>query len=209
MTHPFASPRRLRRVAVAAAAMIALWCAAGTAAASESGTVDLVTSFERDYVTFDHAGGTVTGGILRGTTTVTGSSGGPFAEGESNLVVCLVYARTRMPAWTWKRLARTRTRRATHGSGWRRGLRAIPKPVAAAMGDGSFLVAPASMPASAAPAPTPPVISRTTGPFRWRVASGESRDPLAWRRHGLAACSSSGRRPVRPPACRERLEAVS
>ena len=92
MTYPFASLWRLRRVPVAAAAMIALWCAAGTAAASESGTVELVTSFVRDYVTFDHAGGTVTGGILRGTTTVTGSSGGPFAEGESNLVVCLVYS---------------------------------------------------------------------------------------------------------------------
>ena len=93
MTFSFTSLRLLRRVAVAAAAMIGLWCAAGTAAASESGTVDLVTSFERDYVTFDHAVGTVTGGILRGTTTITESSGGPFAEGESNLVVCLVYAR--------------------------------------------------------------------------------------------------------------------
>ena len=92
MTYPFASLWRLRRVPVAAAAVFGLWCAAGTAAASENGTFELVTSFVRDYVTFDHAGGTVTGGILRGTTTVTGSSGGPFAEGESNLEVCLVYA---------------------------------------------------------------------------------------------------------------------
>ena len=93
MTLSFTSLRRLRRVPVATATLIALWCAAGSAAAGESGTVELVTSFVRDYVTFDHAGGTVTGGILRGTTTVTGSSGDPFAEGESNLVVCLVYAK--------------------------------------------------------------------------------------------------------------------
>lgn len=92
MTLSFTSVRRLRRVPVAAAASIVLLCAAGTAAAGQSGTVELVTSFVRDYVSFDHAGGTVTGGILRGTTTVTGSSGGPFALGESNLVVCLVYA---------------------------------------------------------------------------------------------------------------------
>ena len=91
MTFSFTSLRRLRRVPVAAAASILLWCAAGTAFAGESGTADLVTSFVRDYVTFDHAGGTVTGGTLRGTTTITGSSGGPFAEGESSLVVCLVY----------------------------------------------------------------------------------------------------------------------
>ena len=61
MRYPFASLWRLRRAPVAAAAMIALWCAAGTAAASENGTFELVTSFVRNYVTFDHAGGTVTG----------------------------------------------------------------------------------------------------------------------------------------------------
>ena len=91
MTISFTSLRPLRRVAIAAAAWTALWCAAGPTAAGESGTVELVTSFVRDYVTFDHADGTVTGGTLRGTTTVTASSGGPFVEGESSLVMCLVY----------------------------------------------------------------------------------------------------------------------
>ena len=92
MTFSFTSFRRLRRVPIVAAASIALWCAADAAAAGENGTVELVTSFVRDYVSFDHAGGTVTGGTLRGTTTITGSSGGPFSEGETSLVVCLVYA---------------------------------------------------------------------------------------------------------------------
>ena len=48
----------------------------------------------RDHVTFDHAGQTVTGGTLRGTTTVTGSTGGLFVEGESHLVVCVFYGTT-------------------------------------------------------------------------------------------------------------------
>ena len=87
MTFSFTSLRRLRRVSVAAAASIVLWCVADTAFAGESGPFYLVNSFVRDYVTFDHAGGTVTGSTLRGTTTVTASSGGPFVEGESSLVV--------------------------------------------------------------------------------------------------------------------------
>ena len=80
-----------------AVALLAVGVAAGAprgAAADEatSGSFSFLSSFVRDYVTFEHAGRTISGGPLRGTVTVTGSSGGPFVEGESGLVACLVHA---------------------------------------------------------------------------------------------------------------------
>ena len=81
-----------------AAVLVAAGLVAGVpraAAADEatSGSFSFLNSFVRDYVTFEHAGRTITGGPLRGTVTVTASSGGPFVEGESGLVACLVHAK--------------------------------------------------------------------------------------------------------------------
>lgn len=81
-----------------AAALLAAGLVAGlprAAAGDEatSGSFRFLNSFVRDYVTFEHAGRTITGGPLRGTVTVTESSGGPFVEGESGLVACLVHAK--------------------------------------------------------------------------------------------------------------------
>ena len=81
-----------------AAALVALAVVAGAprgAVADEatSGSFSFLNSFVRDYVTFEHAGRTITGGPLHGTVTVTESSGGPFVEGESGLVACLVHAK--------------------------------------------------------------------------------------------------------------------
>ena len=81
-----------------AAVLVAAGVAAGTpqgAAADEatSGSFHYLNSFTRDYTTFEHAGRTLIGGPLHGTVTVTESSGGPFVEGESGLVACLVYAK--------------------------------------------------------------------------------------------------------------------
>ena len=81
-----------------AVALLAVGVAAGAprgAAADEatSGSFSFLSSFVRDYLTFEHAGRTITGGTLHGTVTVTASSGGPFVEGESGLVACLVHAK--------------------------------------------------------------------------------------------------------------------
>ena len=56
--------------------------AAQAVAGGESGSFRYVASLVHDYTTLEHAGQTVTGGPLHGTFTVTGSSGGPFAEGQ-------------------------------------------------------------------------------------------------------------------------------
>ena len=90
---PSASKPGLTRGAmVAAVASLALWPAATVADGDAGGTFDLVTSFVREHVTIEHADRTVTGGSMRGTTTVTRSDGGPFVEGESNIVECVFYA---------------------------------------------------------------------------------------------------------------------
>ncbi len=89
MKHSTSKMQLLQRISIAAVMLIGLWCT--TVTADETGTIELVTTFERDFVTIEHAGHAVTGGSLRGTTTVTRSDGGPFVEGETNLVVCIFY----------------------------------------------------------------------------------------------------------------------
>ena len=68
-------------------------CAAQAVTADESGSFRYVASLVYDYTVLEHAGQTFTGGPLHGTFTVTGSSGGPFAEGQSDLATCLVHSR--------------------------------------------------------------------------------------------------------------------
>ena len=66
--------------------------AAQAVAGGESGSFRYVASLVHDYTTLEHAGQTVTGGPLHGTFTVTGSSGGPFAEGQNAVAACFVYS---------------------------------------------------------------------------------------------------------------------
>ena len=78
------------------ASMIAasgLLYAAQAVAAGESGSFSYIASLVHDYTTLEHAGQTFTGGPLHGTVTVTGSSGGPFVEGQHGIVACFVYSR--------------------------------------------------------------------------------------------------------------------
>lgn len=63
------------------------------AVAQESNSFRSLGSFHRDYTTFEHAGGTVTGGSLTGTITVIESGGEPFRVGHSSLIVCVVYSK--------------------------------------------------------------------------------------------------------------------
>ncbi len=64
------------------------------AVAKESGSFRMLMSGVTDYTRIDHAGTKVTGGSLSGTITVLRSSGGAFAEGETHLLACVVYATT-------------------------------------------------------------------------------------------------------------------
>jgi hypothetical protein len=68
-------------------------CSAQTAIAGESGSFSAVMGFNVDYTKIEFAGGNVTGGALRGPSTITKSSGGPFVEGESGTRVCVVFAK--------------------------------------------------------------------------------------------------------------------
>lgn len=62
-------------------------------AAEESGYFSMIRVQEQDYVAFDHAGGSVFGGALEGTSTILSSSGGPFVEGEHSISTCVAYGR--------------------------------------------------------------------------------------------------------------------
>ena len=77
---------------VAAAAVLVL--AAHTAVADESGTFQMLRSYQHSYITVDHGSRSFTGGILRGTNTITSSSGGPFVEGAHSRSECLVFSRS-------------------------------------------------------------------------------------------------------------------
>ena len=77
---------------VAAAAVLVL--AAHTAVADESGTFQMLRSYQHSYITVDHGSHSFTGGILRGTNTITSSSGGPFVEGAHSRSECLVFSRS-------------------------------------------------------------------------------------------------------------------
>ena len=68
-----------------------------TAVAEESGTFSAIGSYARDYVTFDHSIGTITGGSLKGTSIILQSSGGS---------ICRKGARLHDSAWSlqWGRM---------------------------------------------------------------------------------------------------------
>ena len=83
-----------RTMAAALIAGAATVCAAHTAAAEESGSFRIVRTYVQDYVTIDHAGGSVTGGPLQGTVTVMESSGAPFVAGTHERITCVVYAKS-------------------------------------------------------------------------------------------------------------------
>ncbi len=82
----------MRKIALAVAAMGFVLGAHG-AVAEESGGFRLLGSLTYDYMTIDHAGGTVTGGPLEGTVTVIESTGAPFIEGADSLATCLALAK--------------------------------------------------------------------------------------------------------------------
>ena len=85
--------RSLGKIAAAFIAASATIWAAHAATAGESGSFELLNSFERDYTVLEHAGETITGGSLQGTATVIESSGGPFADGANYRLTCVVYGR--------------------------------------------------------------------------------------------------------------------
>ena len=62
---------------VAAAAVLVL--AAHTAVADESGTFQMLRSYQHSYITVDHGSHSFTGGILRGTNTIRARTAGRSA----------------------------------------------------------------------------------------------------------------------------------
>ena len=83
-----------RTLAAALVAGAAITCAAHTATAEESGSFRVVRTYVQDYVSIDHAGGSVTGGSLQGSITVMESSGAPFVAGTHERITCVVYAKS-------------------------------------------------------------------------------------------------------------------
>ena len=63
------------------------------ALAAESGTYAQVTSLVTNYTKSERGAETVIGGSSSGTNTTTQSSGGPFVEGSSGLMECIVLAK--------------------------------------------------------------------------------------------------------------------
>ena len=84
--------RRVRPALTVALAGIVVLSLAATVAA-ETGTFRMIRVWQHDYTTFEFAGQMITGGALEGTSTVLGSSGGPFLVGEHGRVTCMVYAK--------------------------------------------------------------------------------------------------------------------
>lgn len=64
-----------------------------SAFAAESGTYEAIGSFMTNYTKVEQGGHTITGGPLSGTTTITKSSAGLFAEGSSSVTDCIVFAK--------------------------------------------------------------------------------------------------------------------
>ena len=83
-----------RILAVFATAALGFLVWSHDVAAEESGSFRLIQSFVRDYTTIEHDGIRITGGSVTGTSTVLESSGDPFVEGASEIVTCVVLART-------------------------------------------------------------------------------------------------------------------
>ena len=82
------------RATMVMAAVALLTVVVRTAAADESGSFLMIRSFQHSYITIEHSDATYTGGILKGTQTIIGSSGGPFVDRMLSTVECLVYSRS-------------------------------------------------------------------------------------------------------------------
>ena len=54
----------------------------------------MLRGYQHSYITIDHGDESFTGGILRGTDTISASSGGPFVEGAHSQSECLVFSRS-------------------------------------------------------------------------------------------------------------------
>ena len=63
-------------------------------AAAETGSFTSVSSMTGGYTTIAHMDGTIFGGASEGTSTVVRSSGGPFIEGGSSRVTCIVHGKS-------------------------------------------------------------------------------------------------------------------
>ena len=83
-----------RKEAVVAGVGLLMVMGAHTVVADESGSFFMLRSFQRSYITVEHADESYTGGMLRGTQTILDSSGGPFADGMNSTSECLVFSRT-------------------------------------------------------------------------------------------------------------------
>ncbi len=62
-------------------------------AAAETGSFTSVSSMTGGYTAIAHMDGTIFGGASEGTSTVVRSSGGPFVEGGSSRVTCIVHGK--------------------------------------------------------------------------------------------------------------------
>ena len=81
---------------IAAVLVVALGtlCATQMAAAdhhAKSGTFEFVQALNTDYTVVEQSGQTITAGSLKGSVTITKSSGGPFEEGSSQTQVAVIY----------------------------------------------------------------------------------------------------------------------
>ena len=79
------------RIAATFAVAAGMLFPACIASAEESGNFSMIVVQLQDYTTFDHAGGSVFGGALEGTSTILESSGVPFVEGEHSVSICVAY----------------------------------------------------------------------------------------------------------------------
>ncbi len=61
-----------------------------TSMADQSGEFSGIASGEHNYASFPVKNGAAFGGLLSGTVTITASTGGPFVEGSSSLMECVV-----------------------------------------------------------------------------------------------------------------------
>ncbi len=63
------------------------------AAMAETGTFRSVIVLQNDYISFEFADQTITGGAAEGVNTIIESSGGLFVVGESSRITCMAYAK--------------------------------------------------------------------------------------------------------------------
>ncbi len=82
-----------KRIAAALSLAVGMLFPTCVVATEESGSFSMVRVQVQDYTAFDHAGGSVFGGALEGTSTILESSGGPFVEDEHSVSTCVAYGK--------------------------------------------------------------------------------------------------------------------